>query len=174
VLDAAARPVRDPEYPFVAITYKDILGGQSRTLPTDYWLSAIEPENVVWMNATRAQELGLRDGQVVRLVSASNPEGRWHLGTGKSKDVAGKLKLTEGIRPDVVAVSWHYGHWAYGSTDVEIDGRRIPGDPRRATGLCSNAVLRVDPYLGDVCLTDPVGGSSSFYDTRVKVLAASL
>ena len=43
------------------------------------------------------------------------------------------------------------------------------GDRRRAAGLCPNPVMAVDPILGDVALTDPVGGSSSFYDTFVRV-----
>lgn len=172
VEDALGREVRDDAFPLVAITYKNILGGQSRTLPGNYWLSAIEPENRVWMNRQTAGELGLEDGQLVRIVSASNPSGRWELGNGRSRGVVGTLKLTNGVRPGVVAVSWHYGHWAYGAGDLEIDGVVVRGDPRRATGLCTNAVLRVDPHLGDVCLTDPVGGSASFYDTRVRVVPA--
>ena len=169
IVDSLGRELGDSEFPLTAITYKDILGGHSRTLPNNYWLSAIAPENFVVMNRTTARELGLSDGQRVRVVSASNPTGEWTLGNGRSKDIAGKLKLIHGMRPGVVAVSWHYGHWAYGAEDVEIDGQVVAGEARRATGLCSNAVLRVDPHLGDVCLTDPVGGSSSFYDTRVRV-----
>ena len=53
-----------------------------------------------------------------------------------------------------------------------VDGKNVKGDKRRAIGLCSNAALRIDPVLGDMCLTDPIGGSSSFFDTMVKVVAA--
>ena len=169
VVDAMGRTVSDPEFPLVAITYKEILGGHSRTMPLNYWMGWIEPENVVWLNRATAREMGFRDGQTVRMVSASNPDGQWILGNGRTKAVEGKLKLTNGLHPGTVAVSWHYGHWAYGAEDVQIDGAVIAGDPRRATGLCSNVILRVDPYLGDVCLTDPIGGSSSFYDTRVRL-----
>ena len=168
VLDAVGREVRDPDYPLTAITYKEIFGGQSRT-SGDYWLTRITPENAVWMNRSTAGQMGLENGQEVRVSSASNPEGRWELGNGRTRDVVGELKLVQGIRPDVIAVSWHYGHWAYGAEDVQIDGEVVRGDPRRGTGLCTNSVLRLDPHLGDVCLTDPIGGSSSFYDTRVKV-----
>jgi len=31
------------------------------------------------------------------------------------------------------------------------------------------AAMRVDPYLGNTCLVDPVGGSAVFYDTQVKL-----
>ena len=27
----------------------------------------------------------------------------------------------------------------------------------------------LDPVVGDVCLTDPIGGSASFYDTYVRL-----
>jgi len=51
-----------------------------------------------------------------------------------------------------------------------VDGQLIAGDSRRSAGLCPNAVMRIDEALGDVCLTDPIGGSASFYDTRIKVV----
>ncbi|GBE31375.1 hypothetical protein BMS3Bbin05_00275 [bacterium BMS3Bbin05] len=84
--------------------------------------------------------------------------------------MVGKIKAVQGMRPGVVAISWHFGHWGYGSSDTMIDGKTIKGDKRRATGLCPNAAMRVDPVLKNVCMTDPIGGSSSFYDTRVKLV----
>jgi hypothetical protein len=83
--------------------------------------------------------------------------------------VQGKVKLIQGIRPGTVAISWSYGHWAYGSNDVVIDGETVPGDPRRGTGIVPNPAMWLDPVVGDVCLTDPIGGSASFYDTRVRL-----
>ena len=38
-----------------------------------------------------------------------------------------------------------------------------------AAGLCPNPVMMVHPIVGDVCLTDPIGGSASFYDTMVRL-----
>jgi tetrathionate reductase subunit A len=69
----------------------------------------------------------------------------------------------------VIAFSLGHGHWAYGASDVVIDGVVVKGDPRRATGIHANAAMRVDPYLKNTCLVDPVGGSAVFYDSRVKV-----
>jgi tetrathionate reductase subunit A len=170
VLDAAGRPVRDPEeYDLKLFTFKEITGGQSRTAG-NYWMQdAILPENFVTINSTDARRLALRDGDPVRVTSASNPEGVWRLGNGKDKPVAGKLKVSEGVMPGTVGVCWHYGHWAYGAADVTINGEVVPGDPRRGRGLCTNAVLREDPALKNVCLEDPIGGSASFFDTMVKV-----
>jgi anaerobic selenocysteine-containing dehydrogenase len=170
VLDSLDRPVEDSEYPLVAITYKYILGGPPRTLPKDYWLSDILPENHILIHFKTAAELGLKDGQRVKIVSATNPEGMWIFPDGRKKPVAGKLKLIEGIRPGVIAVSWHFGHWAFGASDVTVDGKLVKGEEKRGMGLCSNASLRLDPHLKNVCLTDPIGGSTSFYDTRVRIV----
>jgi anaerobic selenocysteine-containing dehydrogenase len=162
--------IADGEYPLQLITYKTILGGQSRNLPNNYWLANIFPENPILLNPRTARELGFTEGSWAQIVSATNPEGIWDLKNGKKVPIVGKIHLTEGIRPGVVAVSWHFGHWAYGASDFEIDRKRIPGDPRRHKGLCPNAAMRLDPALHNVCLSDPIGGSASFYDTRVKLL----
>ena len=69
----------------------------------------------------------------------------------------------------MVAVSWHYGHWADGSAEVVVNGQRVPGDERRGKGLCPNAVMLLDEAMETTCLTDPIGGSASFYDTPVTL-----
>lgn len=171
ITDSIGRPVSLPsEFDLTLITYKDILGGQSRTLPTDYWLSQILPENYILVNKKDAVRYGLKDGDLARIVSPSNPYGVWNLRNGKTLDVVGKVKVLQGIRPGTIAVSWHFGHWAYGASHTTVDKVRIEGDKRRATGLCPNVLMMLDPHLGDVCLTDPIGGSSSFYDTKVKLV----
>ncbi len=170
VLDAAGKPVEDDpnEFPFQLITHKEITGGHSRT-PGQYWGQiSILPENPVLINSVDARKHGFRTGDIVRLVSASST-GIIDLGNNQQDEVEGKVKVIEGIRPGVVAVSWHYGHWAYGSRSVEVDGQMIKGDKRRGTGLCPNPAMRLDPALGNVCLTDPIGGSASFFDTRVRL-----
>ena len=168
--DAAGRVIDDREFPLQLITYKDILGGQSRTLPNNYWMSAILPENYILINAETAAEMGLKDGDKAKLVSPTNRDGLWELPNRANKPMVGRIKAVEGMRPGVVAVSWHFGHWGYGASDTEIDGQVIKGDRRRATGLCPNAAMRIDPVLKNACMTDPIGASSSFYDTRVKLV----
>lgn len=170
ILDAAGQPVRDNGYPLMLSTFKEILTGQSRTLPGNYWLSAILPENSILINSRTARDLGFMDGEAVRIVSSTNQQGIWELPNRKNLDMVGRLKVIEGIRPGVIAVSWGYGHWGYGAADAEIDGRKVPGDPRRRKGLCPNAAFRIDPVLKNVCMTDPIGASASFYDTSVKLV----
>jgi len=72
----------------------------------------------------------------------------------------------------VVAFSLGHGHWAYGASDVVIDGETVEADERRSKGIHANAALRVDPYLGNTCLSDITGGSAVFYDTKVKLVRA--
>ncbi|MFQ5903827.1 MAG: molybdopterin oxidoreductase, partial [Candidatus Binatia bacterium] len=168
--DASGRVVDDRDMPLHLITYKDALGGQSRTLPNNYWMSSILPENYLLINAETASKIGFKDGDRAKLISATNKDGKWHLPNRGAKGMVGKIKAVEGMRPGVVAVSWHFGHWGYGASDAVIDGKTIRGDKRRGTGLCPNAAMRVDPVLKNVCMTDPIGASSSFYDTKVKLV----
>ena len=174
--DGRGRPIEDSDYPFLLITYKDILGGQSRTMAPDQWLleqTGFPDGNRILINRRDARRLGLREGQLVRLVSATNPSGSFRVNEEDVRHVVGRVHIVEGIRPGVVAVSWHHGHWAYGSDDVVIDGVVVKGDPRRSTGVLPNPLFREDTSVGNVCLTDPIGGSASFYDTRVKIVPVS-
>lgn len=169
VKNSNGKPVVDEEYPFALITFKEIFGGQSRTTG-NYWAqNALLPENFVLMNSKDARGLGLSDGDFVTLKSRTNPDGVVDLRQGHQEPVKGRVKITEGIRPGVVAASWHYGHWAYGARDVVVDGKVVKGDRRRGTGLCPNPVMLLDEHMKTVGLTDPIGGSASFYDTRVKI-----
>ena len=114
----------------------------------------------------------LKDGDQVRLTSASNPEGVWDLKNGTKKPMVGKVHVIQGIRPGVPACSLGRGHWAYGASDIVIDGKVIKGDPRRAKGIHANAALRVDPHIKNTTLSDLTGGSAIFYDRRVKLVKA--
>jgi len=172
IRDFHGNEVKDAGYDLNLITYKDIVGGQSRTIG-NYWAQGRElQENYILMNSRDAKKLGLKDGAEAKILSASNANGMWNVGFGQDRPVAGKVKVVEGIRPGVVAVSWHNGHWAYGAGNVKVDGKMVKGDKRRGKGLCPNAAMRIDPALGDMCLTDPIGASSSFFDTKVKVVPA--
>lgn len=167
--DVLGQQLRDPGYGLTLLTYRQITQTKSRTI-ANYWLTAIHPENYLLLNALDAERLGLKDEQQVRVTSATNPKGIWDLGNGNFKPMIGKVKLVQGIRPGNVAFSLGYGHWAYGSSDIEINGQVIKGDPRRATGIHANAAMRVDPVLKDVSLSDLTGGSVVFYETKVNLV----
>ncbi|MEE8347428.1 MAG: molybdopterin dinucleotide binding domain-containing protein, partial [Dehalococcoidia bacterium] len=159
-------------YEFTLITFKEIFGGHSRTI-SNYWTNiAMQPEgeNFIIINKRDGDRLGIDDGDKVKLVSPTNPDGIWPVGNGQDQEMVGKVKLIEGIRPGVVAVSWHFGHWAYGSSDVEIDGETIKGEDRRGKGVNPNAANDLDEAMKTTCLTDPIGGSSSHFDTKVNLV----
>ncbi|MBI5523632.1 MAG: molybdopterin-dependent oxidoreductase [Desulfarculus sp.] len=169
--DCAGNLLEDKGYGLTLITYKDVTQTKSRTI-TNYWLSAVRPENWVEVSAADAASLGLKDGDTVKVTSASNVEGVWELGPGGKKPMVGKVKVREGLRPGVVAFSLGHGHWANGAGSLVIDGVTIPGDPRRATGIHANAAMRLDPVLKNTGLVDVVGGSAVFYQSAVKLTKA--
>ena len=168
-LDLADEPVEDSEFDLVLLTHREITHCKSRTI-ADYWLLGISPEGAFVINRQDAERLGLRDGDKVKVVSATNPDGEWDLKNGDRKPMVGKIKVIEGIRPGVISYSLGMGHWAYGSRDMVIDGETIKGDERRGKGIHANAALRTDPKVPNTCLTDPVGASAVFYDTKVNLI----
>jgi Anaerobic dehydrogenases, typically selenocysteine-containing len=135
----------------------------------NYWLKALMPENYLLMNSLDAAKRGMKDGDQVRISCASNPNGEWDFGAIGKRRIEGKVKVVEGMRPGVVSFALGFGHWAYGSVDISIDGITIQGDERRYEGFHANAVMRTDPLVKNTCVIDPVGGSAVFYDTQVKV-----
>ena len=155
-------------YDLTLISFKTMMQTKSRTT-SNYWLTAVEPTNYVILNSIDARRLGISDGDTVRVTSKTNTEGIWDLGNGRTVPMDGEVKVLEGLRPGVVAFNLGYGHWAYGSHDVTIDGDVVPGDARRRTGIHANAAMRTDTHNPNTTLSDLVGGSAVFYDTRVKL-----
>ncbi len=156
-------------YDLTLITYKTITQTKSRTI-SNYWLNAVLPENYIEISATDAQRLGLNTGDRVKVVCASNEDGLWDLGHGQKKPMIGKVKVEQGLRPGVVAFSLGFGHWAYGSGPVVIDGISVQLDQRRGKGIHANAAMRIDPVLKNTGLVDPVGASAVFYQSQVKLV----
>jgi anaerobic selenocysteine-containing dehydrogenase/Ni/Fe-hydrogenase subunit HybB-like protein len=155
-------------YDLHLITHRTISQTKSRTI-ADPWLTPLMPENGILIHPDDAGRLGLSSGQRVRVTSATNPTGEWPLAPGVARPMEGKVILTQTVRPGVVSFALGFGHWATGAADVEIDGFRIKGEPRRAAGVHANAAMWVDPALKNTCLVDPVGGSVSFYDSFVRL-----
>lgn len=170
ITDSVGRPLDHRGAPLQLITDRNMLQTKSRTI-SNYWLTDIMPENFIEISARDAQQLGLKDGDEVWVLSASNPDAQWDLGHGQTKPLAGKVRVTSRIRPGVVSFELGWGHWAYGATVQSIDGKAIPPDPRRGRGIHANAAMTVDPYIRSP-LSDVIGGSAVFYDTRVYLVKA--
>jgi anaerobic selenocysteine-containing dehydrogenase len=150
------------------ITHRTISQCKSRTI-TNAWLTPLMPENAILINPLDAIRQGLRNGQTVKVVSATNPMGKWPLTARRDKDMVGKLMYTQTLRPGVVSFALGFGHWATGAEDVTIDGHVIKGEARRAKGIHANAAMWTDPHVKNTCMFDPIGGSVSFYDTHVRL-----
>lgn len=157
-------------YPLALVTHRVISRTKSRTAGNP-WLAALLPENGFLLHPADAERLGLRDGQAVRVVSASNHQGHWNLGPSGHRPMIGRVVVTETIRPGVTSFALGFGLWGAGAEEIRVDGVTIPADPRRARGVHANAAMWTDPALPNTCCFDPVGGSVSFYDTFVRLEA---
>lgn len=168
VADSLGRPLDHKGAPLRLITHRSILMTKSRTI-SNYWLTAIQPENYIEINRLDARQLGLADNDLVWVISASNPRGVWEYGPGFTKPLIARVRTSYHIRPGVASFALGWGHWAYGASAQVIDGETIPPDPRRAAGVHANAAMYVDPYLRSP-LSDVVGGSAVFYDSMVYLI----
>lgn len=167
-LSSIGEEIKSEGYDLHLITFKTMTMAKARGI-SNYWTLSVVPEGYLFINARDAARLGIRDGDRVRISSASNPEGVYDLKNGKKHPMVGTAKVIEGIRPGVVAFPLGFGHWASGAADLEIDGELIKGDPRRAMPLMANGAMQLDPVMGNVTLSDLAGGSAVFYDSKVKV-----
>jgi anaerobic selenocysteine-containing dehydrogenase len=160
--DALDNPiaVQDSAFPLQLITYKKAWHTQMHTIRYP-WLVSIQPGNFVELSRQDADARGIQTGDRVRLTSASAPDG-----------IVGLALVAETIKPGVVAVSHHFGHWEMSSRPHEVDGEATSYDPTRKVGITANPIMRADPVLPNVTLQDKVGGSASFYDTYVEVVRA--
>jgi len=148
------------DYPYRLITFKTVHHGQART-NVNPWLMMLSPENAVEISAQDAVALEVETGDPVKVASASNPDG-----------VVGKAKISQGLKPGVVAISHHFGHWEQHSRPIVVDDVEMPFDPSRGAGIQPTPIMRTDNHYGNVSLQEPIGGSCAFYDTWVKVSKA--
>lgn len=91
--------------------------------------------NYIEMNADDAAELGISDGEQVRVT---NPTGDVMLGAAM---------VRAGVARGNIAVATGYGHTAWGAQDMDVDGTVTPGDAGAAAGIHLEVML--DPTVGD-------------------------
>lgn len=150
------------EYPFILVTHKQPIHSHSRTI-ADPWLVEMLPESYLDINPMDARRLGLKDGDWIRMRSASY-----------SKGITGPIRIMPGVRPGVLNFPHSFGHWHHNSGSWTINGTTYSGNPYKNSPCRFNPVMRLDPSLTGqdgwgTCITDSIGGSSSYYDTRVKI-----
>jgi len=118
------------------------------------WVAEILHRNPLWINLRTAQEMGLRSGDRVKLTS-------------KTGSVVLPVRLTQGLNPEVVALTEGLGHWEMGKLARGKKGKSSDFDTdliwweEEGNGVNTNA---------DVSETfDPVDGGVAWNDTVVTL-----
>jgi len=131
------------DYPFYVITNKRMYRNQSGFTANNPILNkALGPDtatNFVVINTATARRLGMKSGDTVTIETR----------VGK---INGTAQVSEGMRPDTISVSYHYGNWSPGYADFARQGTAI------------NQVLENHPDL--------ISGHNSFNDTKCKLYKA--
>lgn len=119
------------------------------------WLTEIYHDNPALINPKTAEKRGINDGDKIKVQS-------------RVGEIFTKAKVTEGVHPQVIAISHHLGHWEYGRY---ASGKSVPlseGEDAdlklkwwKEKGEHPNWIIPNSP--------DPVAGQLRFMDTVVKV-----
>lgn len=160
----------DRDFPMVMIGYKMGQHTQSRTM-YQKWALELYPENYVEISEEDAAKLSLQTGDMAKVESASD-------------STLGKVKVTKRVRPGVVAISHHYGHWMWGSADEQIEnapntvtnpemahGDMLHGNQARGRGIWGSKLMRVDDTT-KAPIVEPISGCSPTGGVRVRVSKA--
>ncbi len=140
----------------ILTTFKVAVQTHSRT-QNSKWLTELYHDNPAWINPDTARKLNITDGDLINLKSSVG-------------DINIKAHITEGIVPEVIAISNHCGHWAYGeyASGKESTVHVCESDCHyiwwKEKGVHLNWII---PNIGD-----PIGGAQRWMDTVVTVSKA--
>ncbi|HSB06173.1 MAG TPA: molybdopterin-dependent oxidoreductase [Thermodesulfobacteriota bacterium] len=132
------------KYPLILLPYQPLMvienGSQNYPWAQEIFLpmDGVGWETLAEMNSETAKSLKLRDGQLVWVESPF-------------RKIRAKVKFSEGVHPDVVALPSGQGHTSYGQWQKGI-------------GVNPNEIIGVD--------YDTLSGQAAFYNTRVRVYKA--
>jgi anaerobic selenocysteine-containing dehydrogenase len=132
------------KYPLLLLPYQPLMvvenGSQNYPWAQEIFLpmNGVGWETLAEINTETAKTLKLKDGQVVWVESPF-------------QKIKARLKCSEGVHPQVVAIACGQGHYAYGKW-------------QKGVGVNPNEVIGVD--------YDSLSGQAAFFNTRVKVYKA--
>ncbi len=118
------------------------------------WLSEITHSNPAWIHPQTAEKKGIREGDKIRVTSQVG-------------SIETRAYITQGIHPQVIAISDSCGHWRVGrlarakrfsSPDPET---QLVWWEKEGNGVHPNPVIPVS--------SDPIGGGQAWMDTVVMV-----
>jgi anaerobic selenocysteine-containing dehydrogenase len=132
------------KYPFILLPYQPLMvienGSQNYPWAQEIFLpmDGVGWETLVEINSETAKSLKLRDGQLIWVESPF-------------QKIKAKVKFSEGVHPEVIAIPSGQGHSSYGKWQKGI-------------GVNPNEIIGVD--------YDTLSGQAAFFNTRVKVYKA--
>lgn len=133
------------KYPLVLITYKNQLNQEGRSANTPWAqemyqnpLYGMGWTNLAEINPDSANKYGIAEGDAIYVESE----------VGTIKAIA---KISEGIHPEVVAICYGQGHWAYGKWAKDKGA-----NPNEITGV----------------MYEHITGMAAYFNTRVKISKA--
>ena len=144
----------ESEYPLIFFEHRSRLNREGRSANCTWYQGHknADPGDENWddvlkMNPVDAGKLGLKDREMVRVIS---PTG----------EITVRLKLWEGVRPGTVAKCYGQGHWAYGRVAATDYQNKVP------RGGNNNVILPAE--------YERLSGSTARHGgvARVKVLPA--
>lgn len=157
---ADCTPTRDvyteEEWPFLSCNYKPRFRSISM-LSNSPIMRDLCAHNYIEINIEDARELGIRDGDQVRVT---NPTG----------DVMeGEAMVRAGVNRRTLGFAYGYGKIAYGAQDVNIEGEEPrPGNPDIGAGVHLQAML--DPTVADAYpVADPEAGTPARSGAAFKI-----
>ena len=134
-------------------TYKVSVQAHSRTQNCK-WLSEIYHDNPAWINTKTAKSKGIENKDWVKLESSIG-------------ELVTRVRVTQAVHPDVIAISHHLGHQAWG---VYATGKKSPVFQEESDvnniwwdsfGTHVNNIIPITP--------EPISGSMAWFDTVVKI-----
>jgi molybdopterin-containing oxidoreductase family iron-sulfur binding subunit len=132
------------KYPLILLPYQPLMvienGSQNYPWAQEIFLPmcGIGWDTLVEINSETAKKLKLENGQMVWIESPF-------------QKIKARVKFSEGVHPQVVAIPLGQGHYSYGQWQKGI-------------GVNPNEIIGVD--------YDPISGQAAFFNTRVKIYPA--
>jgi anaerobic selenocysteine-containing dehydrogenase len=132
------------KYPFILLPYQPLMvienGSQNYPWAQEIFLpmDGVGWETLVEINSETASSLKLRDGQLIWVESPF-------------QKIKARVKFSEGVHPEVIAIPSGQGHFSYGKWQKGI-------------GVNPNEIIGVS--------YDTLSGQAAFFNTRVKVYKA--
>lgn len=122
------------EWPFIGASYKAKFRSVTM-LGNSKHLQELSKTNYLEINSEDAKDYGFKNGDEVKLISATGGE------------IKGKLLVRNGIAKGTVGVTFGYGHWEYGAKQHMVGDKKLGGNKAIGTGVNLTEISMMDPTV---------------------------